>query len=313
MSEAIPALKSFLNNTDPWVRLQAAEDLYIAGNNSGFQPLVNLMQADQPIRDYDGSDIRVHAAEVLGKYREKGAVNALIDYSRKPGNDWVITRLARMKGVSLPDDLVQKIKLSNNSIYLMYNLMLVNPQLAKDLAQSEFEKAKDGTGTKLHAAWVMLKAGEKDPYYSYLMGYAQVAIAGKIPPSASASDAYEFSLKILASFKDPEIKAMLENALNSKTTEIVEIALVNLFFNQGGSDKARQYLLSQFGGPTNLLVDSDFLMQLAAVINDPQINAAAASVVQRTESSRWAYFSDRKNWSVYTWIDDYVVDLNGSR
>jgi hypothetical protein len=88
---------------------------------------------------------------------------------------------------------------------------------------------------------------------------------------------------------------------------------VNLIFNQGGSDKARQYLLNQFNGPTNQLVDSDFLMQLAAVLNDPQINAAAKSVDDRRESSRWAYFDDRKNWSIYTWIDDYVVDLNGSR
>ena len=54
-------------------------------------------------------------------------------------------------------------------------------------------------------------------------------------------------------------------------------------------------------------------MQLAAAINDPQINAAAKSVDDRTGTSRWAYFEDRKNWSVYTWIGDYVVDLNGSR
>lgn len=320
MAEAIPAIKNFLNDPDPWVRYQAAEKLYIAGDNSGLNTLVDLMQSDNPIQDYDGNDMRVSAAGVLEKYRENKAINALIEYCRKIGSlsaknrgFAILDGLALTARGSLSDDLVKKIESSNDSIYVMYNLMLVNPQLAKDLAQSEFEKAKDGSGLKLHAAWAMLEAGEKDPYYSYLMDYAKVAIAGEIPTSASGSDVYEFSLKILASIKDPEIKSVLEDALNSKNTEIIDIALVNLFFNQGGSDKARQYLLSQFNGPTNQLVDSDFLMQLAAAINDPQINAAAASVDQRTESSRWAYFSDRKNWSVYTWIDDYVVDLNGSR
>jgi hypothetical protein len=313
MSEAIPALKSFLSSPDPWTRYEAAEDLYIAGDSSGFDVLVELLDADHPVRGDSGRDLRVSAAETLAKYREKRAVNALIDYSRKPGNDWVITRLARMKGVSLPDDLVQKVKSSNNAIYLMYNLLLINPQLIKDFAQTQFDKSTDGSGTKLHAAWVMLKSGEKDPYYSYLTSYAKIAIAGKIPPSASADDPYDFSLKILASIKSPENKAMLESALDSKIQGVVEIALVNLIFNQDGTDEARRYLLKQFLGPTNQLQDSSFLMQLAAALNDPEINAAAQSVDDRTEEREWAYFADRKNWSVYSWIDDYVVDLNGSR
>jgi len=130
----------------------------------------------------------------------------------------------------------------------------------------------------------------------------------------NVSTAFHFlSLKILASIKSPEKKAMLEEALTNKNNQIVEIALVNLVYNQGGSEKAKQYLLNQFRGPTNLLADSDFDMQLAVQLNDPEINAAAQSVDDRSESTRWAFFKDRKNWSIYSWIGDYTVDLNSDK
>jgi hypothetical protein len=313
MAQTIPALQSLLTDSDPWVRFQAAEDLYIAGDNSGDDALIDLLKTDHPIRDYDGSDIRTHAAEVLIKYRDKKAINALMNFDRTPHNDWVVTGLAKMMGPELPEDLIKQIKSYNQTSISVYNLSFVSPSLAKDLAQITFSKSKDGTQAKADAAWALLKAGEREPYYSYLMDYAKKAVVGDFPPPSLPDDCYLFSLKILASMKDAETKSLLEDALASKNIEIVEVALVNLFFNQGGSDEAKQYLLNQFRGPTNLLADSDFDMQLAAVLNDPQINAAAKSVDDRTGTSHWAYFEDRKNWSVYTWIDDYVVDLNGSR
>jgi HEAT repeat protein len=110
MADSIPAIKTFLNDPDPWVRYQAAEKLYIAGDNSGFEALVDLLQTDHSLRDYDGGDIRTRAAQTLEKYRDKRAINALIDYDQKSHNDWVVTGLAQMMGVDLPSNLVQQIK-----------------------------------------------------------------------------------------------------------------------------------------------------------------------------------------------------------
>jgi len=320
MDEAMPALKFFLTSSDPWVRYLAAEDLYIAGDDSGCNVLLEILKADHPVRGDGGRDLRVSAAETLEKYHEKKGVNVLIEYLRKNGNLSVknsgfaiLDGLAKMAKSSLPDDLVRKIENDSDPIYVIYNLSFVNPQTIKKLAQKVFEQSKDLSDVKIDAAWALLKAGEREPYYSYLMDFAKIALAGETQTTAKYADFHFRALKILASIKSPENKAMLEDALNNRNIQIVEIALVNLIYNQGGSDKVKQYLLNQFRGPTNLLADSDFDMQLAAPLNDPEINSAAQSVDDRSESNRWAYFKDRKNWSIYTWIGDYTVDLNAAK
>jgi hypothetical protein len=166
---------------------------------------------------------------------------------------------------------------------------------------------------KIDAAWAMLRAGEGEPYYSYLMDFAKAEISGQQPWNGYGKNPYEYSLKILASIKSPEIKAMLEGALDSNNTPAVEIAIVNLIFNQGSSDKVKQLILNELNEKTSRLDDWDFIMKIAVLLNDPQINAAGEAFEQRQEQASWSYYEDRKNWSVYTWIDDYVVDLNGSR
>ena len=114
MAEVIPALKCFLTHPDPWVRFQAAEDLYIAGDNSGCNVLIDILKTDHPVRGDGGRELRAAAGQILMKYREKRAVNDVInyirrttDFSAKNENMAVFFGLIRMMKGSLPGDLVK--------------------------------------------------------------------------------------------------------------------------------------------------------------------------------------------------------------
>jgi hypothetical protein len=54
----------------------------------------------------------------------------------------------------------------------------------------------------------------------------------------------------------------------------------------------------------------DVLFQVAAKIPDPRIAAAGQASDLRTGNGQWRYYGiNRKDWPIYSWIDDYVVKL----
>lgn len=79
MSEAIPLLKTYLNDPNPYVRLSVANDLFIVGDNSGYSALLALVQEKTAIPGLGGGDldVRIQAAKILGQYRQTNATQAI--------------------------------------------------------------------------------------------------------------------------------------------------------------------------------------------------------------------------------------------
>jgi hypothetical protein len=88
-------------------------------------------------------------------------------------------------------------------------------------------------------------------------------------------------------------------------------AVVNLLFNQGGSERAKQFLIEQLHFPIrdNKLLE-DFAFQVASKVHDPDVQAAGAGYDAASTGRTWySYAVNEKEWPIYNWIDDYVVVL----
>jgi hypothetical protein len=175
---------------------------------------------------------------------------------------------------------------------------------------STFETTDDRE-LKTATAWALARAGRQD-YVSYLAEAAQVAVDA-MPHSAGASNANSYAVRDLGSLRNPVATQILEKALESKNNAAVEYAVVNLLFNQPGkSEKARQAVLRQLRGGEQKL-PLDLLLQVASKWDDPEIRAGGEEFDRRSGDGLWKYWGiERRKWSIYNWIDDYVTSYEGS-
>jgi hypothetical protein len=100
----------------------------------------------------------------------------------------------------------------------------------------------------------------------------------------------------------------LEAALSSNDPGVVQIAALNLVFNQGGSDKVNQMVAAELTGPPNPL-GLDMALNLAPqLLSDPQVQAAGQAFSQHDGSGAWQRATvDRANWSTYNWMSGVYI------
>jgi hypothetical protein len=91
---------------------------------------------------------------------------------------------------------------------------------------------------------------------------------------------------------------------------VVQCAIVNLLYNQGGSEKAKG-VLAEALNLKRMNLPWDWVWQVAAQFkDDPQIKAAGARFAQTDVTESWQLWTcDRQNWPIYNWIDGCVLKL----
>jgi HEAT repeat protein len=304
MSEAIPAIKPYLNTTEPYVRYLAAETLLRVGDPSGIETLLRLVERDDAVSQ-GTRDLRLAAATALSTFSATKAAESIRGlYSRtKEGEalDALVTLGFRPVGADSWPFVSGALAIEG---YAKVGSTKFVPHITET-----FEKNND-PATKSAAAWALARMTGSEQYVSVLSEAARPAIERKEKGGLSYDDSTK-ALKYLGSVQSPQAVKVLEQALDSQNPVAVQYATVNLLFNQpGGSQKAEQLIVREFETSPQML-GTDLAMQIASKSYNPKVRAAARSFATRTGSDRWRYWGvERADWPVQNWIYDYTVTLN---
>lgn len=303
MNEVLPAIRSYLRHPDPFVRYTAARSLYTAGDRSGYETLIEMVNADQAILE-GSQDLRVEAAQILAKFREREAASAIIALYGKSKAGGLLSSLATL-GVRTPEAVRFPFVPSDLAIteYAKIGAVEFLPQIAATFQHSTDSQIKNA------AAWALARSGRVD-YANYLAQAAQAAINAN-PRGSQKFDSSTEALRYLGSLQLPVAKQTLERALYSKNPVAVQYAVVNLLFNQPGeSEKVKQVVLRELRGEQRKL-GAELLLNIASKLDDPEIRAAGHAFDQRSGGRSWKLYAvERRQWPIYNWIDDYAVALN---
>jgi hypothetical protein len=172
-----------------------------------------------------------------------------------------------------------------------------------------FQNSRD-QDIKMAAAWALATLQGDQDSVKFLVQTAQLAINGS---QQSIYTSNIEALKYLGSVQSPVAKAALEMALDSQNLPVLEIAMANLVFNQNGSAKATEKIISQLNGdtpPSNQIGVTLLLNMAAKMQNDPGI-AAAGERYSVGDGYDWQLYTvERKNWPIYNWMWDYTHKIN---
>jgi len=304
MNDAIPTMQGYLTNPNPLVRCYAAKALYMFGNQSGYSTLLDLVNANQPMIYFE-NDLRADAAETLSKYRQTVAEEAIyalygkIDTRFKGDIIEALETLAPNRAATLiATDYYGDTP--SMRVYGIVNARQFLPQIT-----STFQNSTK-VDVKLAAAWDLATMTGDQTAIDYLAQAAQEALNGK-----TTSVNMRELVRYLGTIQDPRMKPLLEQALYSNDSTVAQCAIVNLLYNQGGSDKAIDVLADAlYRKRMDLTVD--FMLEVASQFNDnPKIRAAGESFAKTDVMGWWQLWTvERKNWPIYNWIDGYILKWN---
>jgi HEAT repeat protein len=310
MDEALPAVRRFLKDPSPFVRVRAAETLYTAGDRSGYSALIDLVRSAQPQMDGD-YDLRFKAGTILAKFRETQAAADVFDLYRRTNGGGLLEASVKL-GATDAVTVMAKYGYVQNEFSIERYARLCPPEFLPKLVAT-FSTATE-PAMRTAVAYALVRLTGEQSYVEYLAQAAQPAIDAKPHSGAFSYDDSSKALKYLGSIRGQRAREVLERALDSANGVAIHYAVVNLLFNQpGGSAKARLIVLRQLDGVPLILDSWERTFQIAATLNDPEIRAAAEAFDRRTGDRSWHYWGvERKNWPIYNWIDDYVEDFRGN-
>jgi HEAT repeat protein len=307
MSEAIPALKALLSDPDPYVRLNAANDLFIVGDQSGYDTLLALVQAQDPIHGLEGGwDVRIQAARTLAQFRQNDAIQAIYDLYQRTKNGGLIQPLTDLNA-SESADIVQSKGFFTDESALKYYGQAGVTQFIPQITSTFYNTTKPDV--KAAAAWALANMTSDQNAINYLV---QTAQADLNDPGQTGSLNERAVILYLGTIQTSTAKQTLEAALTSTDPAVVQTAIVNLIYNQGGSDEAVQVIADQLNDSAHATLPWDFTLNMATqLIDNPQIQAAGQVFSKTDATGDWQlYIMERKNWSIHNWINGYLVKLN---
>jgi len=306
-AEALPAVRIYLSDPDSFVQYTAARTLYTAGDRSGFQTLLQMVAANEPISEAK-QDLRVQAARLLAKFREHAAAGIIVELYSKTKNGELLIGLATL-GVRASEASKWPFIASDLAVtnYGKTGAIEFVSQLRSTFASTSDPELKNAS------AWTLARLTGEQAYVNYLVQTVQTAINANPRNGELRFDDSAAALRYLGSLQSPVAKQVLERALDSNNPVAVQYAVVNLLFNQpNGSDKAKQVVLRELRGEQSKL-GTELMLNVAAQIDDPEIRAAGEAFDQRSGDRSWnLYAVKRRQWPIYNWIDDYVVALKSS-
>jgi HEAT repeat protein len=306
MKEAIPTMQSYLSNTNPFVRYVAAEKLYLFGDQSGYSTLLALVQSPAPVIT-DGQDIRIDAATTLAKYRQTDATEAIFALYQQTKNGELIEALQKLAPDQVGKLIPPKEYYSDPLAIRDYGLENDRQFLPQITASFQNSSKPD---VKAAAAYALATMTGDQAAIDYLLQQSKIGLSGSDQShyvDEKAIVSYLGTIHTLAA------KKALEEALECKDPDpsVARIAAANLVFNQGGSSEVNQMVVGELTGSLNPL-GTDLALNLGyQLIDDPQIQAAGEKFSKYDVTGDWQiYTGDRKNWPIYNWIDNYVINLN---
>ena len=305
MAEALPAVRIYLSDPDPFVQYTAARTLYTAGDRSGFQTLLQMVAAKDALHE-GNQDLRVEAARMLAMFREKKAIGEIVKLYSSTSGSGLLSALSTLGGQEIVSELEKQGFYANKFSIVRYGILQIQtftPQIAATFQQTPNPDLKNAT------AWALARTSDEN-YTNYLAEAAQPAIDAN-PKGSQKFDESTAALRYLGSVQSPIAKQVLERALDSNNPVAVQYAVVNLLFNQpSGSEKAKQVVLRELRGEQRKL-GTELLLNVASKLQDPEIRGAGEAFDQRSGDRSWKIYSvERRQWPIYSWIDDYVVVLN---
>jgi HEAT repeat protein len=313
MSNAIPTMKNYLSNPSPLVRCYAAKALFTFGDQSGYSTLFDLMNIGKPMIYFE-HDLRIDAIETLSKYRQKNAAQAILALYSKADTSQLWGRELRgsvIEGlIHIAPDLAKTLTTTAfyNEASSITDYGLLNDQQFLPQIRASFQNSPK-TGTKIAAAWAIATMTNDPSALDYLTQTAQSMLNEKHSPFEMRD-----MVKYLGTFQDRRMKPLLEQALESDDSSVVQCAIVNLLYNQGGSQKAKE-VLAEALNLKRMNLPWDFVWQVAAQFkDDPNIKKAGEHFAQTDVTKSWQLWTgDRQNWPIYNWIDGCILKLNDKR
>jgi HEAT repeat protein len=273
MSDAIPTMQSYLADPNPVVRCYAAKALYTFGDQSGYQTMLDLVKSDTPMIHFE-HDLRIDAIETLCKFRQKNAASTILalnsnaDTSQLHGRE---LRGAVIGGlISLAPDLAKTLTTTDfyNEASSITDYGLLNDQQFLPQITSSFQTSQKAD-IKMAAAWASATMKDDRGAIDYLAQTAE-----SMMNEAHAPFEMREMVKYLGTIQDPRIKPLLERALGSDDPSVVQCAIVNLLYNQGGSEKAKS-VLAEALNLKRMNLPWDWVWQVAAQFkDDPKIKEA---------------------------------------
>ncbi len=305
MREVIPVLKSFLNDPNPYVRYLAGQNLLIVGDNSGAAALLALVQSNDPIEGI-GNDVRISAATALAQFGQTDAAEAIYNLYQQSKSGDLIAALARLgspQAAALTEARGYFSDASSLAFYGQAGATQFIPQITSTFYNTQ------NSDVKAAAAWALATMTGDQNATNYLVQTAQADLNN---PNQTGSASEREAILYLGTIQTSAAKQTLEAALSSSDSTIVQTAIVNLIYNQGGSDKAVQVIANQLNNSTQATLPWDFTLNVATqLLSNPAIQSAGQMFSQHDATGDWqTYTVERQNWPVSNWVGNYVVKLN---
>ncbi len=299
--QVVAALRDFLDSSNQFVRYLAGKYLFVVGDQSGYDTLLALVQSNTPING-TGEDARIQAAEALAQFRQIGAAPAIAALYQQTKNGDLISALATLGSPQAAELTEARGYFSDASSLAFYGQAGATqfiPQIASTFNNTQNPAVKEA------AAWALATMTGDAGATNYLI---QTAQAGLNNPSQMGSGDEKNVISYIGSIQSPAAKQTLEAALNSSDPGVVQVAALNLVFNQGGADQVNQMVAAELTGTTTPL-GLDMALNLASqLLADPKIQAAGQTFSQQDGSGAWQRATvTRADWSTYNWMSGIYI------
>ena len=216
----------------------------------------------------EGQDIRIQAASTLAQFRQEDAAAAINLLYQQTQNGELIADLQ----IVAPNQVGAwtSPKEYFNDPLSIRDYALENDEQFLPQITATFQKTTK-PDVKAAAAWALATMTDDPVAINYLVKQSQIGL------SESNQSQYvdeKTIISYLGTIQAPVAKDALEAALDNKASNpnVIQTAIVNLIYNQGGSDKAVQVVANQLRDPAQAKLPWDFTLGIAAqLLNNSQI------------------------------------------
>ena len=292
----IEELRPFLKSTDPTVRLEAAEMLYVLKDRSGYDVLLEILKGPNDLLSH-------RAARILAKYRERRAGDAILSQYRKTKSleFWGPLRTLRVEGMlSILHEFLKE-RMYPDSIE---GLAIIDTQYNQGLFRSIADN-NEATPRQRAAAIFGLAMGGNPADLERLIAVATNAREALPGNHEDLYLAQRRAVQYLTYFRGERVVKVFEGMLSYTDKEPVNgIALVYLRYRYPQNRLSREILKKgiQPGG-AHIVGDYTLNLQLIRLSGDPALIALGHETdynVSRKE------LDGQTGWS-NAWIGEYYL------
>ena len=292
----IEELRPFLKSGDPAVCLEAAEMLYVLKDRSGYDVLLNILEGPNDLLSH-------RAADILAKYRERRAGDAILSqYKKTKSLDlWGPLRTLRVEGMSALLHESLKERMYADSIeglavfHPQYNQWLFRQIADNDKLEPEYRAA----------AIFGLAMGGNPADLDRLIAVATNAREALPGNHEDLFLAQQRAVQYLTYFRGERVIKVFEGMLSYNDKEPVNgIALVYLRYRYPQNKLSRDILKAAIQpGGYNIVAGYTELLQLIRLSGDPELIALGHETDYLVSHQE---LDGHKGWSD-AWIGEYLL------